>query len=211
MNTYSQNKEDLIVKAYFGDRIGTLLSVGENDGMTFSNALLLIQNKWSAHLFEPSSVCNDLLRLHRANPNVSVYNKGLGDKTELVRFYESGAHVKNGTDKALVSTTDPKEAAKWRKKGVQFKEKTVQILDFTHWWVHVGEPKLNFITIDCEGMEWRILTEINLAFVGCEFLIIEWNGDKGLEKKFTEYCAHFGLEECGRNSENLMFCLKTMA
>ena len=207
MNTYSQNKEDLQIKEYFGDRIGTLLSVGENDGMTFSNALLLIQNGWKAHCFEPSSVCADLIRLHRANKNVHIYNKGLGDKVEKITLYESGAHVKNGTDRALVSTTDYDETIKWRKRGVQFVKKDIQIVDFTGWYEHAGRPKLEFISIDVEGMEWTILQQIDLAVTGTEFLIIEWNGDKGLAKKFTEYCNSFGLKECGRNGENLMLCL----
>lgn len=207
MESYSQNKEDLQVKEYFEGRTGTLLSVGENDGTTFSNAKLLIQHGWVGHLFEPSSVCSDLIKLHKGNDNVHIYNKGLGDKVERVTLYESGAHVKNGADKALVSTTNHAETIRWRKSGVQFTEREIQILDFKGWYEHAGRPVLEFITIDCEGMEMQILSQIDLKDTKTEFLVIEWNGDKGLERKFTEYCNGFGLVECGRNNENLMFCL----
>jgi len=205
--TYSQNKEDLQVLDYFGDRTGTLLSVGENDGTTFSNARLLIEHGFSAHLFEPATVCSSLIKLHKGNDKVHIYNKGLGDKIGRVTFYESGTHVKNGTDRALVSTTDYKETIRWRKQGVQFAERHIQILDFKGWYKHAGKPKLEFISIDCESNDWTVLKEIDLKEVGCEFLVIEWNGDKGLEKKYTTHCEQFGLKECGRNSENLMFSL----
>lgn len=205
--SYSQNKEDLIVKDYFGDRTGTLLSVGENDGTTFSNARLLIEHGFSAYLFEPGTVCSDLIKLHRGNDKVHIFNKGLGDKVEKVKFYESAAHVKGGSDRGLVSTTDYRETIRWRKAGVRFVEREVQILDFAGWYEHSGSPKIEFVSIDCEGHDWTILQQMDLGAMGTEFIILEWNGDKGLEKKYTEYCGRFGLKECGRNSENLMFCL----
>ena len=205
MNTYSQNKEDLQVAAYFTERTGTLLSIGENNGVTFSNAKLLIEYAWTAHLFEPSSVCGDLLKLHKGNDNVHIYNKGMGDTIGSISFYESGAHVKGGSDRALVSTTDHKETIRWRKAGVQFTEKKIQVVDFKGWYAHLGSPVIEYVTIDCEGGEWAILQQMDFGIMGTEFLVIEWNGDKGLERKFTAHCLKFGLTECGRNGENLMF------
>jgi FkbM family methyltransferase len=207
MKTYSQNQEDLKAAGYFDGLTGTLLSVGENDGRTFSNALLMIEKGWKAHLFEPGRVCDSIFRLHRGNKNVHIYNKGMGKKAEVVRFYESGAHVKGGSDKGLVSTTDYKETIKWRKAGVQFTSRNVQIVDFKGWYKHAGEPKLHLISLDTEGHDWTILQEIDLRKVGCEFLIIEWNSDKSLARKITEYCAKFGLVEHSRNPENLLFYL----
>lgn len=207
MNTYSQNKEDLQIQEYFKDRTGTLLSVGENDGRTFSNALALIEHGWKAHLFEPGSIYSKLAKLHKGNSKVHGYNKGLGGKMETVTFYESGAHVKNGNDRGLVSTSDYHETVRWRNKGVQFTEKTVQIVDFAGWWQYTGKPKLQFISIDCEGKDWEVLQQIDLAAVGCEFLIIEWNGDERMRTLFDRHCGQFGLRECGFNKENIMFCL----
>lgn len=207
MNTYSQNKEDLQIQEYFKGRTGTLLSVGENDGRTFSNALALIQSAWTAHLFEPGSVYSKLAKLHKGNSKVHGYNKGLGSKMETVTFYESEAHVKGGRDRGLVSTTDYNETKRWRDKGVTFTVNEIQIIDFSGWWQYTGKPKLQFISIDCEGMDWEVLQQIDLAEVGCEFLIIEWNGDTALERKYTEYCGKYGMLECARNNENLLFCL----
>ena len=53
---YSQNHEDDIVLNFFQNTESnkTVLEIGANDGKTFSNSLLLIENGWKAHLVEPS-------------------------------------------------------------------------------------------------------------------------------------------------------------
>lgn len=206
MNKYhSQNNEAKLSIEYFGDRQITILDVGANDGKTFSNSYDLIVRGAKAYLFEPSSVCDDLIKLHQGNPNVHIYNKGLGDKVGKVKFYESGAHVRNGRDRALVSATDYKETIRWRKAGVEFIEKEITVLDWLGWYEHSGQPKFEMVSLDTEGMEWTILQQMDLGLMGVEFLIIEWNGDVGLEKLFAEYCDRYGLVEVSRNNENLIF------
>lgn len=202
MRSYAQSGEDLIVQKLFGSYKGTLLSVGENDGSTFSNARLLIENGFSAHLLEPGEVCADLIRLHKDNDKVSIHNFGIGEKTGEVTFYESDNHVPGGTDKGLVSSTNYAETERWRKAGVNFRETTIQLLSFKDFYEIVGEPQFDYITIDAEAHDWIILQQIDLEVVGCKVLIIEWNGDHELFKKFTDYCKGFRLVD--RNNENLI-------
>ena len=52
--TYSQYREDLIVFDYFNGKVGNLLDLGANDGITFSNSRLLIENGWGGVLVEAS-------------------------------------------------------------------------------------------------------------------------------------------------------------
>lgn len=205
MESYSQNKEDLIVLDYFKDRTGSLLSVGENDGTTFSNARLLIEKGWSAYVLEPSTVCSELFKLHKSNPNVHIFNYGLGTKEGIVKFYESLNHVKGGSDRALVSTVDYNETIRWRKSGVEFIERNIQMVPFNKFYESIEKPKFNFITIDCEGLDYDILVQINLAEVECECLVIEWNGDNKLKNKISRHCSNFGLFQSHQNKENLIF------
>lgn len=207
MESYSQNKEDLKVLRYFKGRKGTLLEVGANDGTTLSNSKLMIESGWLAYLVEPSSVFKSLESLHKSNNKVVCLNYGVGEKEETVKFYESKNHVKNGTDLALVSSVNFKETKRWRDNGVEFTETEVKLLPFKKLWDNEGQPTLNFISIDCEGLDWQILKQIDLKEVGCEVLCIEWNGNKTLEQKFADYCANFGLKEIHRNAENLIFAL----
>lgn len=205
MNTFSQNREDLKISRYFKERIGTLLSVGENDGSMFSNSKLLIEIGWSAYLLEPATVFKHLEKLYKNKDNVKCFNIGLGTRTEKVKFFESKNHVPNGDDKALVSSVKFEETKRWRDVGVEFVEGEIELKCFDDFYNEVGKPKFNFITIDCEGYDWEVLKQIDLNEVGCECLIIEWNGDKALEYKFRNHCFKYGLKEMHRNSENIIY------
>lgn len=205
MKSYSQSQEDLIIKKYFGQFIGNLLSVGENDGETFSNAKLLIDCGWSATLVEPSSVFSKLQSLHNENSKVKCYQIGIGLADETSILFESGPHVIGGNDQALVSSVDYAETEKWRDSGVEFNETPIILKTFKTFYDEINHPIFDFITIDAESFDWEILQQINLKKVGCRCLIIEWNGDKRLEKKFTTYCLKYKLKPIHKNSENIIY------
>lgn len=201
--SYSQNQEDLIVKAYFNGHIGRLLDIGANDGITFSNSRLLIEMGWEADLFEPSSIAGDLFLLYKDSDRVHVYAKGIAATIGNKTFYESGAHLKGGSDRALVSTCIAAEMNRW--KGVEFKLRPAEFVDFNGWHQYADSPALDFISIDVEGMEMEILQQINLSEVGCKCLCIEWNSQPHLAKLYTDYCAQFRLKEIHRNAENIIY------
>jgi len=202
MNTYSQNKEDLIIAEYFGDFKGNLLSIGENDGRTFSNALAFIQLGWKAHLVEPSSVFGQMEAMHIDNPNVKCYHFGIGDSDRNSVFFESGPHVKGGKDKALVSTTDENELSRWH--DVEFEMKEIDIVSWHSFMQMVGDNlKFDYISIDCEGMDLEILKQINLS--DTKVLIIEWNLNHALKVIYQEICLRFGLRVIHETAENLIF------
>lgn len=201
MKSYSQNGEDLFVFDYFKGFKGTLLEIGANDGKTLSNSLLLIENGWTAHLVEPSSVYIDICMLHGNNPRVTVYNFGIGKSDEVLELFESGCHIPNGNDKALVSTFDSSEMNRWP--DVEFKGKPVQLVS---WETFAADRQtFDFISIDAEGMDWEILQQINLTAVGCKTLCIEWNSVPALKAQFENYCASYGLKLAHVNNENLIF------
>lgn len=206
---YSQNNEDDIISRYFGNEIGLLLSIGENDGVTFSNSRLLIERGWEAHLVEPSpSVYPVLKNLYSNNDGVKCIDVaivGINESAGLVNFYDSGAHVPNGADIALVSTIKWGETERWR--GVNFKQKKVSCTKFSEFYQSLGMPKYDFISIDAEGCDWDILEQIDLKAVGCKCLCIEWNSIGDLGRKYTEHCAIYGLKEIHRNAENIIFAL----
>lgn len=203
MKSYSQNSEDLFIANYFGDQIGTLLSIGENNGLDLSNARLLIEKGWSAHPVEPSSVFYQLKRLYLQNDKVQCYNVAVGKEQGIVDFYESGCHVPNGTDKALVSTLDFNEMQRWP--NVEFNKIKVNVVPFNFLWEMTDFAKFDFISIDAEGFDWEILQQINLFAVECKCLIIEWNGNQELKENYKTYCRSFGMIAVVENAENLVF------
>lgn len=185
---------------YFNGHVGMLISIGENDGTTLSNARLLIENGWQAALFEPGGTYSTLSELYKDNPRVHTYNFGIGDRNEVVDFWESGAHVPNGTDTGLVSTTNFEETKRWP--DVEFTKKQVKLVPFSD---IVYYSPVDFISIDAEGMDWSILKQIDLTKIGCRCLIIEWNGDMQLGHKIVDYCIGYGMKLAKSNAENLIF------
>jgi len=201
----SQNNETNIALKYFKGRKGNILDIGANTGYFLSNSYDLIKEDWFAVLVEPSSAFEELETLYKGNKHVELHNIALGKKDGKLKFYESGAHIKGGNDKALVSTAIPKEMERWSE--VDFNETEVNVMSVTSFLDCYKDKKFNYISLDVEGMEWEILQLINLKQVGCEFLCVEWNGNKDLEKKFTSHCGKYGLKEISRNAENLIFAI----
>lgn len=205
--SYSQNGEDLIIKKYFDslkiDK-GCVLDIGANDGITLSNSKLFIDNGWEAHLIEPSTSYGKIIELYEENENVSFYNFGIGTTDAIVEFFESGSILNNG-DKNLVSSTIPTD--RW-KQQTSFEKKQVPFLTFeTFVKLHfsVENPTFDFITIDAEGFDWDILSQIDLDFHETKCVCVEFNGNAFFDSIMTKYCNNFGLYEEERNEENIIF------
>lgn len=201
----SQNNEVEIVLDYFKGRQANVLEIGANDGITLSNSYDLIKAGWIGYLLEPGNVCADLIQLYKGNERVHIYNVGIGLKNERVPFFESGAHVKHGTDRGLVSSIHEHETLRWKKAGVQFKKTEIKLVTFEDWYKLAGSPILDFISIDTEGCEVQVLKQIDLRLVGCKLLCIEWNSVIDLKMVYTNYCYKFGMKQIGQNNENLIF------
>lgn len=194
---YTQNQEQKYIENYFGNFKGNLLSIGENNGKTFSNSLKLIELGWKATLIEPSPKSFSALKeLHRGNNRIRCLNVAIGSKKSAMAFYESEHHLKDMSDFALLSSLDYKETERWRKVGVKFNEIIVNVVPYSE-----VKDDYDFITIDAEGYDLLILKQIDLSMT--KLLCIEWNSIADIKKQILEYCLIFGLNNliyvCGEN------------
>jgi FkbM family methyltransferase len=207
INSYAQNKEDLIVLDYFKGFKGKLLDVGANDGVTFSNSCLLIQQGWEAVLLEPSEVACDKLRSsYGCSTNVLICYWGLASEEGTRAFYESANHVEGGSDVALVSTLYTEEVIKWPK--VKFKKTEALFTTFKQAQdTYHTFDRFDFISIDAEGSDWEILQQINLKEVGCKCLCIEYNSKPILHGLYTNYVKKYGMKQIHINAENVIYAL----
>lgn len=198
---YSQNEEELFIIKFFNGFTGSLLSIGENDGKTFSNALKLIELGWTAFLVEPSPVAFEKLKLlHQNNKKVFCINKAIGNINGSITLHESGAHVNGGNDIALVSSLIESETKKWKKSGVNFKSVQVDMLDYK---TFADDLLFDFITIDAEGMDIDILNQIDLS--NTKLLCIEWNGIESNRLQILKHTSKFGMSNIIYQSiENLI-------
>lgn len=209
--SYSQNNEEEIIKNYFKKQEEeykhlTVLSIGENDGKTLSNSLACIERGWHATLVEPSKKAfRKMFLLHDRNTRVEMFNVAIGDTCADVIFHESGEHAKHiyGENSSLLSSIVKKETEKW--KGETFTETIVECLDFEALYDMSSKINYDLISIDAEGYDYNILSQIDLKKVGCQMLIIESNGEVEREKQYVEYCARFGMKPYTKTRENLIF------
>jgi FkbM family methyltransferase len=203
---YSQREEEIVILSYFKDSKGHLLSLGENDGKTFSNALALIEQGWSADLVEPcDTVFSRLMEQHTMNEDIWLHNVAVGTKNGLQSFYESGSLI-NGHDYALVSTLVPEETNRWRtinspdQHPVEYKETTVSVVDFKTLLKNTKQKTFDFITIDIEGMELEVLRQMDLKELGCKMICVEYNG-----KNQEEYDNLIHLPVIYKNRTNIIY------
>lgn len=203
----SQNGEATVVANWFGDYKGTLLSIGENDGQTLSNAYGLISEGWSACVVEPAPKAFALLQgLHALNERVYCINVAVGRENKDVLLWDSGTHLNNG-DTSLLSTTVEKDYKKW-KATTEFRVVSVPMVTFDKLQEESPYKTYDFVTIDAEGNDLLILEQMNLTNLGVKAICIEHNGDEVTLLMIKAYCAEHGLsKELLRNAENIILTI----
>jgi FkbM family methyltransferase len=207
---YGQNLEDktiseLINSKYGNDFVGNILDIGANDGITLSNSRYFYERGWTAYLIEAGKTPFQLLESNtKSFANVNKYNCALSYQDGTMNFYES-SNLLNEHDKGLVSTLIPNETTKWRNAGIKYEEYQVPCFTWKTFLNNYFPNKLNFdvISIDIEGMDYEILSQMNLDELGCKILCIEFNG---LEmNKYVDFVGKFNMHLVNQNAENLIF------
>ena len=207
---YSQNNEEQIILSYFGDKLGHLLSLGENDGQTLSNSRALIEKGWSADLVEPAPRAFEKLqklytipedKFSEDYPAINLINVAIGPKAGKLPFYESGT-LFNGGDTDLVSTLSPNETRRWDG-VVDFKTIEVDVITFQQLLESCLQKTFDFISIDCEGCDYDIFTSMDLNKLECKMVCVEFNGKN--EFMFNSYARQFGMRLAHKNAENLIY------
>lgn len=201
-NHYTQNDEDIYIDKYFGNFIGTFLDIGANDGKTLSNTRFLAEGGWKGDLVEPSPSAYKWLR-HQCVEGCRTFNMAINTFDGECDFYESGEHLRVG-DVALLSTLIESELTRWKKSGETFQKMKVKCVTFETFYLMAGEPTYDMISIDCEGLDYNILTQIDLDKTGTKLLVIEYNADKDVQKRVEQYCSKFGLSLYHKTYENLI-------
>lgn len=201
---YSQSKEQKIILNYFGDKVGTFLSLGENDGEQYSNVRALALCDWSGTAVEPSeSAFKKLRKLYDDTSLVECFKVAIGEKNGEAIFHESGSLLNTGDD-SLVSTIVPTEMNRWP--YVRFFKYEVPVWTVAKLLKHSTIKQFNFISIDCEGLDLAILKQMNLRALGCELLCVEWNGKN--RAGFDAVVVHQGYAPIHVNAENIIYALK---
>ena len=204
MQNYSQNNEQQVILDYFGNKVGRLLEIGSNDGETLSNSRALILNGWSADLVEPAPTpLEKLKKLYEGNQDINIIDSAICDYTGIMSFYSSGNHLGKG-DTDLVSTLSLADKQKWEH-TTTWKEITINTLKWDDFIKKQGYPHYDFISIDAEGYDLKILEQMDLLDLGCSMICCEHNGT--ILNEITKICTKFGMKQMLLNAENVIFAI----
>lgn len=197
---YSQNSEEAYIVNYFKSKniIGTFLDCGAYDGVDLSNTRALAEQGWSGICVEPMSKAFEKLCLnYKENKNVYCYEVALGLVNGIFHFNENDTYY---------STISDAETKRWVSDStIKFKKKEVEVLDFDTFLKQSHFKKFDFISIDCEGVDYDILTQMDLKALECKMICVEHNSVD--TKKYIDYIEKFGFKTVHINPENLLMAL----
>ncbi len=192
---YSQGEEEKIILEFFGDRIGTVLDIGAYHYESFSNSRALIDKGWEAILVEPSPKCHYALKdFYKLNNKVQICPYALGPINGPMKFYDSAGAVAT----ALQSHYDL-----WKDKQLDYEE--IQVVCMT-WKQFRGiyPGKYEFISIDTEGMDYSILSQIDLNETETELICIEYTYNAS---EIINYLMRQGFNKLiYKSGENILVC-----
>ena len=198
---YSQNKEERIILDYFGEEWGTFLSIGENDGKTLSNVRALFESGWDGVCIEPDPKAFQKLKsLYAGIDGVSVHNVAISDKTGKATFYSSGTHL-NKKDTGLLSSLKETETKRW--KVEKFEEIEVNTIRWDEFYSSIPQKTFQFISVDTEGYDYEILSQMDLNAMDTRMICVEWNGVEERRKMFDSLLT--GWKMIHLNGENLIY------
>jgi len=186
---FSQNTEEEVIAKYFGDTIGTFLDIGANDGIILSNTRALALAGWKGLCVEPGAAFEKLAALYPSG-EVCIANVAIGTQNGKAILHDSGTHLNKG-DVSLLSTIEPKEKDRWVNTNTEWTEREVAVLTYKSLLGCSPYKTFDFISIDAEGLDFAILSQIDLTDTKC--VCVEHNGNGELKRAIEGYCHGFEL------------------
>jgi FkbM family methyltransferase len=161
MESYSQFGEDLLVWEYFGRRpAGFFIEAGANAPFQFSQTWFLEKQGWTGMLIEPLSDKAALLRSKR--PRCQVFQNALGAPADC------GEMAIGVPEDDMFAAIRPREKA-----PASMRTEMVQVKTLDSVIEEAGNPVIDYLSIDVEGMEWEVLQGFSLAHHHPALILVE--------------------------------------
>lgn len=192
MTRFSQNLEQDYILEYFGNHIGTFCSIGENDGITFSNVRALAERNWKGVMIECDPLAYARLEaLYKGHPGLYTYNYAISGHNGKAMLQKSSSLLKNG-DIGLVSTFHASEMERF-KRVVTYEPEEVKCFK---WKTALNRWKIkdfSMISMDIENDEMNVLPDIDLSKT--QLLVIEHNGSQEKKRQYLECTSKYGIDK----------------
>ena len=178
--SYSQCGEDIFIIEFFKNKItnGTYLDIGAFNPIKFNNTYLLHKKGWKGTNIDLNQTSIDLFKILR--PHDQNICAAVSDKIEKVEVYLENLFSPLNTispDRFKLFHNDT-----LKKKTYHVETKTINGL-INH--------KFDFLNIDIEGLDIKVLKSINLKFFNPKLICIEILNPKD-EIELNDYLVKYG-------------------
>ncbi len=200
--SYSQFNDDIFIKKFFQNKIGTYVDIGCNHPFKLNNTYLLYKKRWNGLNIDLMKINIDLFNIWRPrdknicaaisskNKTSSVYipnNNILSTEISIVESYANmiKEHFKNSFIKKKIKVFTFKNIIKNHK---------------------IKLEKFDFLKIDIEGEDYKVLKNINLKKYNPELICIEDRIEKEENKnKIDKYLRSLKYKLIFRSPVNLFY------
>ena len=177
-HSYSINGEDLRISQFFKNKKkGFYVDVGSYHPLRMNNTYLLYKKNWTGINIDPSQFSIDLfnfLRPEDLNLQIAVSDKD----GEISFFYQKKFSQLNTTDKKIANENFQEN----------FKERQVKCQTIHNILTNskYKDVKIDFLNIDVEGAEMKVLKTLNFKIYDPKVICIEILGYRELNPKERE-------------------------
>lgn len=168
---YSQFEEEEYIIEFFGDKKGRVLEIGAYHPTVFSNSRALIERGWEGVLVEPSPQCFPAIeKFYENDERIQTVQVAISNHNGKMKFYDSGG---------AIATGHKGHYNRWKKYDGSYTEIEIDCVDWRTFYNNFPGV-YEFISIDCEGMDWEVLQQIDLYETGTDLVCIEygWNPEE---------------------------------
>jgi FkbM family methyltransferase len=193
MEYYSQSGQDAFVLSYFNNKTnGVFIDIGANDGITFSNTYYFEKNlNWSGICIEPIPKVFESLDKNR---NCIKINAAISNKKSIEKFA-----IVDPIDmlSGLYNEYDPKHLEKIHNNGWNITELNIQCLVLNDILEEYKIFHIDYLSIDTEGNELKILESINFDKFNIDLIDVENNYDNEDLRNFIISKGYILIEKIG--------------
>lgn len=167
-DSYSQDGEDLLLDRLFGGReTGLYIDVGAHHPKRFSNTYFFYRKGWQGINIDAMPGSMDLFKKHRKR-DINI-EAPISDRSENLTFYVFNDYALNTFSREL-AVERSKLKGYFITSEVQLTTKRLdEVLDQNL----LGQKDINFLSIDAEGFDFKVLRSINLKKYRPHIILIE--------------------------------------
>ena len=193
--SYSQCGEDLFIDNFFKNKNhGTYLDIGAFNPIKYSNTLLLYKKGWKGINIDLNQTSIDLFNIFR--PRDKNICAAISSKEEKARVSIENLF-------SPLNTISLKRSKKLSQKNIKknlyyVKTKTIN---------NLIKNKFDFLNIDIEGLDFKVLKSIKLNFYKPKLICIEVL-DKKITKKLIKFLKNYGYVFIKKKGPSFFFKLR---